>query len=81
MGTVIQRKLYAGVPGYTTPSGLPGIRLPLTLSPRALPADPSLTLTGAQTFAKLGKAENRKPVAYAESANPCNAQQPPTAHS
>ncbi len=43
--------------------------------------DPSLTLTRTQHPANLGNAGNSKRVSYAEFANPCNAQQPLTAHS
>jgi hypothetical protein len=43
--------------------------------------DPSLTLTRTQYPAIPGKAGNRNPVVYAGFANPCNPQQPLTAHS
>jgi hypothetical protein len=43
--------------------------------------DPSLTLTRTQYPAIVGKAGNRKPFVYAGFANPCNPQQPLTAHS
>ncbi len=43
--------------------------------------DPSLTLTRTQYPAIVGNRGNRKPFAYAGFANPCNAQQPLTAHS
>ena len=41
----------------------------------------SLTLTRMQCPAIVGNTGNRKPVARAEYANPCNAHQPQTAHS
>jgi hypothetical protein len=40
-----------------------------------------LTLTRTQYPAIVGKAGNTKPFVYAVFANPCNAQQPLTAHS
>jgi hypothetical protein len=40
-----------------------------------------LTLTRTQHPAIVGNAGNRKPFVYAGFANPCNAQQPLTAHS
>jgi hypothetical protein len=43
--------------------------------------DPNLPLTRMQCPAILGNTENRKPFTYAGFANPCNAQQPLTAHS
>jgi hypothetical protein len=43
--------------------------------------DPSLTLTRIQYSAIPGKRGNRSPLIYAGFANPCNAQQPLTAHS
>jgi hypothetical protein len=43
--------------------------------------DPSLTLTRTQYPAIVGNTGYRKPFVYAGFANPCNAQQPPTAHS
>ena len=52
----------------------PAIRKPLTL-------DPSLTLTRTQQSAIPGNRGNRNPFAYAGIANPCNPQQPMTAHS
>jgi hypothetical protein len=45
------------------------------------PIDPNLTLTRTQCPATVGKAGNRKPFVYAGYANPCNPQQPLTAHS
>jgi hypothetical protein len=54
-------------------------KVPATRNPRT--PDPSLTLTRMQCPAIVGKAENRKPVARAEYANPCNAHQPQAAHS
>jgi hypothetical protein len=52
---------------------------PATRNLRAL--DPSLTLTRTQYPAIVSNRENRKPFVYAGFANPCNAQQPLTAHS
>ena len=49
--------------------------------PLLTPPDPNLTLTRAQYPAILGKAGNTKPLIYAGFANPCNPQQPLTAHS
>jgi hypothetical protein len=43
--------------------------------------DPSLTLTRTQYPATLGNTEKRNPLRDAGYANPCNAQQPLTAHS
>ena len=43
--------------------------------------DPSLTLTRTQHPAIVGNARNNESLTYAEFANPCNAQQPRTAHS
>jgi len=45
------------------------------------PIDPNLTLTHTQCSAIVGNTVNRKLSFYAEFANPCNAQQPMTAHS
>ena len=47
----------------------------------ARPLDPSLTLTRTQRPAIVSNPENRKPFTYAGFANPCNPQQPLTAHS
>jgi hypothetical protein len=43
--------------------------------------DPNLTLTQTQCSAIVGKRENKNPLRNAAIANPCNAQQPLTAHS
>ncbi len=43
--------------------------------------DPNLTLTRMQRPAMVGNAGNKKALTYAGFANPCNAQQPLTAHS
>jgi hypothetical protein len=43
--------------------------------------DPNLTLTRTQYPATESNTGNRKPFVYAGFANPCNAQQPLTAHS
>jgi hypothetical protein len=43
--------------------------------------DPDLTLIRAQRAAITGEAEDRKHFIYAGLANPCNGQQPLTAHS
>jgi hypothetical protein len=43
--------------------------------------DPSLTLTRTQHPAIVGNTGNNESLTYAEFANPCNAQQPLTAHS
>jgi hypothetical protein len=43
--------------------------------------DPSLTLTRTQHPAIVGNRGNKKRLTYAEFANPCNVQQPLTAHS
>jgi hypothetical protein len=48
-------------------------------NPRTL--DPSLTPTRTQYPVIVGNAGNRKPFVYARFANPCNLQQPLTAHS
>jgi UDP-glucose 4-epimerase len=50
-----------------------------TLSPKI--GDPNLTLTRTQYRATVSNRENKKLRTYAGFANPCNAQQPPTAHS
>jgi hypothetical protein len=49
--------------------------------PKTFGFDPSLTLTRMQYPAIVGNIGNRKPVVYAGYANPCNVQQPLTAHS
>jgi hypothetical protein len=45
------------------------------------PLDPSLTLTRTQYHATVGNTGNKKSLRNAGFANPCNAQQPLTAHS
>jgi UDP-glucose 4-epimerase len=50
-----------------------------TLSPKI--GDPNLTLTRTQYRATVSNRENKKQRTYAGFANPCNAQQPLTAHS
>ena len=45
------------------------------------PLDPSLTLTRTQYPAMVGNAGNRNSLIYGDNANPCNPQQPLTAHS
>jgi hypothetical protein len=49
--------------------------------PLLTPPDPSLTLTRTQHPAIVGKAGNNESLTYAGFANPCNPQQPMTAHS
>jgi hypothetical protein len=43
--------------------------------------DPSLTLTRTQHPAIVSNRGNKEPLTYAKFANPCNTQQPLTAHS
>ena len=80
----VEGELNAGVPGEVldlrqvcpSPTQYGEAAMPLLTQ-----LDPNLTLTRTQYTAIVGNTGNRKPLRNAGYANPCNYQQPLTAHS